>query len=540
MKPLHVVARNFSIVAVAQAITWTATFLFTVAQARYLSPARFGELSLALSYSLVLAAAVDFGLSTKLARDVAQRPATAGQALVAAFVIRVGLWSLAMPLVWASTVILGYQSELQTSILILSASLLFGGFASSLGAYFQGREEFLIPSVGSIAQRGSAAVLGVAALAVGQGVITIAIVYVVANVLQVFVMALGMRRYQVSATPLERTTVVDMFRGAATLGCFWLLGSFYGNVSMLILQRLVSPENVALYAAAYRLFSAAVMVIGFASGMVLYPVLSRLSVGSREALRHAMERSFAYLLSSGVFVALSLIIVADQAVALVYPAHEYGESANTLRLLAPGVVTMYANGVFFLTLLGMGFERRLLVMAGVLAVLNPLANVVAIPLFQQNGAALIQSATEVVVLVWVLVLTPKDLRGAARPKVVVKVLLAATPAAACLWLLRDLSFLIGVPLAAVVYATAAVALGTVPASDVRAVRGLFGRARPDGGRLDERPVAPPRTATRMSAPRESDGPDDLGGLRVRRYGREASAVAGGALREDPRQTSGVG
>src|SRR5439155_18059817 len=79
------VVRNFSVVAGAQAITWTATFLFTLAHARYLSPARFGELSLAASYFVMLGVLVDFGLSAKLARDVAQRPAAAGKALVASF-----------------------------------------------------------------------------------------------------------------------------------------------------------------------------------------------------------------------------------------------------------------------------------------------------------------------------------------------------------------------------------------------------------------------------------------------------------------------
>src|SRR5216684_2748241 len=111
MKALPRVARNLSFAAVAQAITWTATFLFTLAQARYLGPARFGELSVALSATLLFAVVVDFGLSTKLARDVAQRPAAAGRALVATLVVRFGLWCLVMPLVWAGTVILGYNAE---------------------------------------------------------------------------------------------------------------------------------------------------------------------------------------------------------------------------------------------------------------------------------------------------------------------------------------------------------------------------------------------------------------------------------------------
>ena len=477
-------ARNFSVVAAAQAITWSATFLFTLAQARYLGPARFGELSLALSYAVILGVVVDFGLSTKLARDVAKRPAAAGQALVASFVVRVAVWSVAMPLAWASTVILGYDPELQASILILGTSLLIGGFALSLGAYFQGREAFLYPSLGSIAQRGSAAVLGVAALAAGLGIVVVAAVYIAANVLQVLVLLAGMRRHPVASTTLDRAAVVSMFRGTATLGCFWILGAFYYNVDMVVLQRLVPPENVAWYAAAYRLFNAGTMFVGFALSTVLYPLLSRLSVDSRASLIKALERSFAFVLATGVFLALTLVLTADQLVALVYPAHDYAPAASALRLLAPGLVGMYANGILFLTLIAMGFERRLLVMAAVLAVLNPLANILVIPVLQQDGAALLTSVTEAIVLVWVLAATPSDLRSAVRPVVVVKVLAAATLAAASLLILRDGSIFISVPVAGTAYVISAVALGIVPAEDLRALGNRLRRPRSATRRLE--------------------------------------------------------
>jgi O-antigen/teichoic acid export membrane protein len=488
------VVRNASVVAVAQAITWTATFLFTLAQARYLTPTRFGELSLALSYAILMGVVVDFGLSTKLARDVAQRPSGAGRALAASVVVRVGLWCLAMPLVWLGTVIFGYSAELQATILILGFSLLFAGFAASLSSYFQGREEFVFRSLGSIVQRGSAAALGIALLAMGQGIVVVAIVFVVSQVLQLLVMVPGMRRYPVSSLVIERATAVEMFRGSATLACFWIFGAIYGNVGIVILERLAPPENVAWFAAAYRLFNAAVMAMGLVVGTVLYPVLARLAVNSRDALRRAMEKWFAFLLASGVFMALALVMAADQAVALLYPKHEYGEAATTLRLLAPGLACMYANGVFFLTLLGMGLERRLLWMAAALAVSTPLANLLVIPLLQQNGTALITSATEAVILVWVLAATPADLRGAANPRVVLKVLVAATPAAACLWLLRDWPVFVAIPFAAVMYATVLLTLKTVPGGDLSAARGFLRRARPGADPAEAARAVAPGTA----------------------------------------------
>jgi O-antigen/teichoic acid export membrane protein len=470
------VIRNASIVAGAQIITWAATFLFTVAQARYLGPARFGELSLALSYAVILGVVVDFGVSTKLARDVAQRPAGAGQALAASFAVRVALWCAAMPIVWVTTVLLGYDGELQESILVLALSLLIGGFALSLAAYFQGREAFLFPSLGSVAQRGSAALLGVAALAMGFGIVVVAAAYVAACVLQVLVMLPGLRKHPVPSLRLERSAAAEMIRGTAILGCFWILGSLYYNVDMVILQQLASPERVAWYAAAYRLFNATAMVVGFVLGTVLYPALSRLSMDSRESLRRAMERAFAFVVASGVFLALTLVVAADQLVALLYSAHDYGPAASSLRLLAPGLAAMYANGVFFLALLALGFERRLLVMAAVLAVLNPLANLLVIPSLQQDGAAIITSITELVVLGWVLAITPKDLRSAARPAVLMKAALAAGAAAVVLWSLRDWPLFVGIPIAGLLYLVLGLALGLVPVEELRAIPARF-RAR---------------------------------------------------------------
>ena len=477
MRSLSVVARNFSLVAIAQIITLGASFFFTLAQARFLGPARFGELSVALSVSAILTLVIDFGLGSKLPRDVAQRPEAAGQALVASFVVRGAIWVAAVPVVWAATTVLGYGPELQSSVLILSLSVLFSGFAASLVGYFQGREQFVFPSLGMVSQRATAATLGVGALALGYGAPVVAAMYVVASVVQVVVMLPGLRKYPVSPTTLERHTVIDMVRGTATLGFFWMLGAFYYNVDLLILQRLMPAENVAWYAAAYRLFGVALAVVSFASSAVLYPAISRLSIGPRAELRRAMERSFTFLLGSGIFVALVVAIAAEQIVALVFPARDYGPAASALRLLAPAIAAMYANGPFFLVLLGMHSDRGLLAMAATLAVLNPLANIIAIPLYGQNASALLTSATELAVLGWVIALTPRDLRGAADPRVVVRLFAAALPAAMSLWLLHPLPVLVSVPLASVVYVAAALACGAVPADDVRAVRALVLRRR---------------------------------------------------------------
>ena len=60
MNVLQRTARNVSIVAASQLVMWLATLGFTIAQAHLLGPARFGQLSLALTYALFLTVVIDF------------------------------------------------------------------------------------------------------------------------------------------------------------------------------------------------------------------------------------------------------------------------------------------------------------------------------------------------------------------------------------------------------------------------------------------------------------------------------------------------
>ena len=117
MNLLRSVARSMSILAGSQALMWVAAILFTIAQATYLGPARFGELSVALSYAALLAVLIEFGLGTQLTRLVSQRASGHEEALAATVLIKGGLWLLAMPLVALATLWFGYPGELRETIL---------------------------------------------------------------------------------------------------------------------------------------------------------------------------------------------------------------------------------------------------------------------------------------------------------------------------------------------------------------------------------------------------------------------------------------
>ena len=473
MKLLRSVARSMSILAGSQALMWVAAILFTIAQATYLGPARFGELSVALSYAALLAVLIEFGLGTQLTRLVSQRASGHEEALAATVLIKGGLWLLAMPLVALATLWFGYPRELRETILLLAVSVLFIGIAQSVASYLQGRERFLLPALASVAQRLSAAVLGTFMLLVRPELTAVAGAFVASAVINVVVLLVGMRR-----GPFRPPMRVDLrnasglFRRTVPLGLFGMATAIYWGVDMIILQRLAPAENVGWYAAAYRLFSVATILPSVVAGIALAPVLSRLSIDSRPELRAVIEKALTFLTLVGIAASLVLALFADHVIALVYPAHAYAPSATALRLLAPGLLFIYVNWVLSQSLLSLHQERRLLIMASAAAVLNAAMNLATIPLFRENGAALTTSLTELLVLVWQVRLMPRDLLSSENVRVATRALVAAGATAVLMLPLNNFELALAAPLALLVFGSLLVLLRAVSTKDLDALRGL--------------------------------------------------------------------
>jgi len=262
-------------------------------------------------------------------------------------------------------------------------------------------------------------------------------------------------------------------------GLYWIATTFYWSIGLIILERLAPAESVGHFAAAYRLFSVATIPPSVIAGVVLYPVLARLALGSRAELRAVIEKALTLLTLSGMAAALVFAVLAEPIVALLYPAETYAQAASALRLLAPALLFIYVNWILASALLSLHQERRLLVIAAAAAVLNPLANFVAIPVLGQDGAALTTSFTELLILVWLVRTMPRDLLGLENLRVGAKALAAAAITAVVLAPIRAESLLITAPLALALFGAATLALSTVSTSDLRALRALVRPMRPE-------------------------------------------------------------
>ena len=482
-------ARNVSIMVASQALMWLTAIAFTIAQATYLGPARFGELSVALSYAGLLAVVIEFGLSTQLSRLVAQRARGHEEALAATMLINGALWLAAVPLVVLTTLLLGYSRELRETILLLTVSVLFIGMANTVSAYLQGREQFFLPALASVAQRLTAAGVGILVLLVRPEPPAVAAAFVASGVVNVAVLLIGVRGRGWIRLGFAPRTAWDHFQRTVPLALYGIASVIYWSLDMIMLERLTSAEHVGWYAAAYRLFSVATILPSVGVGMALAPLLSRLSVDSRPELRAMIEKTATFQIVTGTAAALVFTLFAERIIALVYPASAYTESAMALRLLAPGLLFVYLNRVYAQSLVSLHQERRLLVMAASGAVLNALANFIAIPLLREDGAALTTTLTELFILVCVARMMPRDLMSSETTRVGTRTVFAAVVTAVLL-LPAHLDLVLGIPLTLAVFGALVVVLRAVSTTDLLALRALFRPVRAETGALPETPLPP--------------------------------------------------
>ena len=74
MDSLRRIVNNAIISLIGQAVTWTSTFILTIAYGRFLGASKFGELYFASTFVMLIGIPIEYGFNQQHTRDVAQEP----------------------------------------------------------------------------------------------------------------------------------------------------------------------------------------------------------------------------------------------------------------------------------------------------------------------------------------------------------------------------------------------------------------------------------------------------------------------------------
>ncbi|RIL07166.1 MAG: hypothetical protein DCC71_04115 [Proteobacteria bacterium] len=393
-------------------------FACNVVVANGLGPAAYGTLAIAMAVMLVLQELAGSGLDLAMVRLAAQHaatdPARAQRIFRAGLYVKLAVSAAVMALAWlcAGPVARGAfgDPELAGPLRWAAVGVLGGALHGWVLARFQADEHFrhyaLFRSVNNALKLAALGGLWLAGALTLDAVLAVSV--------GVFFVAYGvglpfLPRAQDAAPPGALAGAGrDVLRFGRWIVASHLLFALYSRVDLLMIGRLLTPEDAAFYAVAWN-FSFPIDLCTYAVILAMLPRVARLTTRAE----YVAETRRIFALCAAIAVALlPLFFLAEPSIRLLFPG--YAASAEIFRVLFLGPLVTVLVHPLYLILYARNRVAMLTAVDLVLVVACAAGCLVWIPAYGTIGAAWATVAARVVNCLLVLGLVVLELRALAR------------------------------------------------------------------------------------------------------------------------------
>jgi O-antigen/teichoic acid export membrane protein len=467
--------------ALSQGLSWIGAAVLVVMLPRYLGDVNLGRLGFALAFTSLASLVANLGTATYVTKEIARDPTRAGHLTGAALVTRVPL-SLAAAAITVAVVNLGgFDATTKTLIYLLSAWILIDPIRIVLHGALQGLQRMAAYSSFGVVSNTVYAGLAALLLIRGAGPVPVAAAYVLGQAAGLALIIVMLWRHARPRFTLHGVGWGALLAGGLPYFVWQASLVVYGQIDTVLLSVMTNNAVVGWYVAAYRFISIPSFVPVILA-TVMFPALSAASRRPAE-FNPIARRTMHLTVVLCVPMSLGIILIANRLIPLLGYPPSFRNSVVPIVLLAAGFPLVAADMVIG-TLLNTLDRQRAWALTGLAAaVLNPLANLVAIPLSQEHlgngavGAAAVTTATEGFLMAVGLVLLRRgtfDLRTLGR---LGRCLPAGLAMALVVILLQPLPLPVTVAGGAAAYSIAALWLRAISIAEVRQLLGFLLRRR---------------------------------------------------------------
>ena len=378
-------------------------FGFAALMLRILGPNDVGDYAVAIMLMGYFEIFTNFGLNALITREVSRERAVTGQYLADAVAARLGLCVIAAPVV-GTIALLGHTwlnlgNQGVVAFLLLTLALIPGNVSAALTALFNAWERNEVPAAVSVAINLARVTLSTAALLSGAGIVGLAAIALLLNVVIVIAFVVLARR----ALSLKLTGPVPkdlpfMLAESWPLMLNQALVTIFFKVDILMLQVFKGSETVGYYSAAYKWLDG-FLIVPSTFTFAVYPALSRYAEQAGEGLRKTYEVSARILVTLGVPIAVAIAFLSGDLILLLGGQAYYPVSARALSILICFLPFSYLNGVTQYALIAVNRQRFITVAFVISAAFNIGANLILIPRFSLYAASGVTVASEIVLMV---------------------------------------------------------------------------------------------------------------------------------------------
>lgn len=461
------VMRRFAVLGSTSLFTQLIAFVALAIVARRVGPSYLGSYTVALSLVTFISLPQSLGLTMVGIRDVTREPGRAREIAAEVFLIQMMIAVVGYIAILALTPLIAPNGAMRSLLPIVSVFFFTGtSFEWTLQGLGQIRSMAVSRVVGQVVYGVLVPFLVVRGLSGVERYAWLMLAgLAVKHLLTVFflVRAAGPPDFRVSVARLR-----ERARNSLAMGYASIIGQLYGTIDQIMLGYFSTAFDAGEYAVANRIPNAVGTFAGSWTAVV-YPHSAHLGNTDRARLRTDAARLlsvvalFAFPLAACTpFVARGLLVAAFGG--------QYGAASTAFSLLTLTMALGLIDGTVLTMLMGLGRDRFFAKRITVTTLLNVVLNLLVIPIYGRDGAAVDTIISEL--LAFVLMLRGfRDTLGGLDPEWgrLARIALATAPAVLALALVpTSVLVWLRVAMGAMIYVLGAMVFGAVGRNEIRA------------------------------------------------------------------------
>ncbi|MDP3995082.1 MAG: flippase [bacterium] len=447
------VARSSAVYTAALIFQKILSFAYFSVLARALGPEVLGAYIFALSFAAFFSLVADFGIVPLAIRTFAQHPDRQKEYFTTFFSIRIFLAGLAILVLHGISFALGYAPELRMLLAITSVIMVMDAFTAYFYTIFRSRQNLFYEALGTVLFQIIIFTAGLITISKTNDLRILLLVIAAGSLFHVVFSSLLIKRKTKIDFRLRMNTDVA-WQWLERAIPFFLAAGFikaYNTIDSILIKNLVDDEAVGLYAIPAKIVFTFPFV-ALAVTAAVYPAMAHYAIESRPRLQSVFFRTLQLLLTISLPICVGIYLLADPIVTRIWP--EFSASIPALRVLIWALVFLYIEFPFGSLLNATGNERRNTINRGIQLAVFLVLNLVLIPWYGFMGAvyASLFCSILIVCLGWLAARTIVPVCTARFVASVAKLIIASGVMGVAVYYFRDeFSFLIIIPVAAVLY-----------------------------------------------------------------------------------------
>jgi len=381
-------------------------FVFAIVMYRLLIPLDIGIYNFAVVVFVWFDIFTNFGLDLFLIREASQKREQAGHYFYNTSLFRVVLSFAGIPLL-AGFLFLFQSSgaEAITADGLVAIGLLYLGlFPASLSkgmtSLFYANEQAEKPAAIATITTMNKAVFGVIVLMLGYGIIGIAAVSILNNILTFIVLVWAGRKFigHIGDKLPDRKLIWEMVTESFPLMLNHFLATIFFQIDIVILQAMKGAVIVAQYSTAYKWLLAINIIPAFFT-QALFPVMSRQAKEDIPALTRTFTFGIKLLFAITLPVAVAFTALAEPLTLILGGAQYVPNGVIALQLMIWSIPVGWMNSLTQYVLIAVGLQRMITRAFIVAVTFNIVVNILFIPQFNFQAAAVATIFSEIVLFI---------------------------------------------------------------------------------------------------------------------------------------------